>query len=209
MINKFISGLSPKEKKILFAAALFALVALFDRLLVGPSLGRLHDIDDSIVKEVDSIQQNIRFLAHRDKIIKEAAVFKDFFSKDVKTEEEVIAGFLRKIETIASESQVETSKITPAGQDYQKDHLKYYVSLDCSGKFENITNFIYAVNNSRELLKVEKINLLGNTRDAEKVQANLTISKMIIGADPSVDPKTLVKVKEPDAPARSENPQQK
>ena len=209
MINKFISGLSPKEKKILFAAALFALVALFDRLLVGPSLGRLHDIDDSIVKEEDSLQQNIRFLAHRDKIIKEAAVFKDFFSKDVKTEEEVIAGFLRKIETIASESQVETSKITPAGQDYQKDHLKYYVSLDCSGKFENITNFIYAVNNSRELLKVEKINLLGNTRDAEKVQANLTISKMIIGADPSVDPKTLVKVKEPDAPARSENPQQK
>ena len=50
------------------------------------------------------------------------------------------------------------------------------------------------MNNSKDLLKIEKMNVLSNARDAEKVQAALTISRMIIGADPSADPKSLVKI---------------
>lgn len=196
MINKFISGLSAAEKKVLIIAAVFVLLALFDRLLIGPSLAKLKDIDENIVKEETIIKQNMRFLTYRDRIVKEAATFKDFYSKDVRAEEEVIGEFLKKIELMATQSQVELSKISPAGQDYQKDFIKYLITLDCSGKLESITNFIYAVNNSKDLLKIEKMNILGNNRDVEKVQASLTISRMIIGADPSASPKSLVKIKE-------------
>jgi hypothetical protein len=208
LINKFISGLSANEKKILAFAGLIVLVALFDRLLVAPSMNRLREIDESIAKEEVNVKQNLSFLAHRDRIIQESATFKDYYVKGVRAEEEVIADFLKKIEYLATESQVTLAKVSPDGQDYQKDFIKYRVTLECTGKMENITGFIYAVNNSPELLKVEKMSLLGNARDAEKIQATITISKMIMGADPSVDAKTLVKVQEAPKTAPAETPQQ-
>lgn len=207
MVNKFISGLSPKEKKILTFAALVVLVTLFDRLLVAPAMSRLHEIDDSIVKEEMVVGQNLRFLAHRDRIVKEASAFKDFYTKDVRTEEEVIAEFLKKIESLATQSQVELSKVSPSGQDAQKEYIKYLVTLDCTGKFENIANFMYAVNSSKDLLKIEKMTITGNARDAEKVQTNMTISRMIVGEDPAVDAKSLVKVQQGSQGAKDAPPQ--
>jgi Tfp pilus assembly protein PilO len=193
LISKFISGLTANEKKILVIAGLFVLFALFDRLLVGPSLGRMKELDESIAKEEDVIKQNMRFLGYRERIVKDAATFKDFYTKDVRSEEEITADFLKKLELMGTQSSVELSKISPAAPEYQKDYVKYFVTMDCSGKLEAITAFVYAINNSKELVKVEKMTLGGNARNAEVVQASLTVSKMIVGADPSVDPKDLVR----------------
>ena len=196
MINKFISGLKPNERKILAIVSVVVILGLFYGLLLRPALKRSGEIDAMIAKEENTVRKNATFLAGRDKAVQEAGSFKDYFTKDVKSEEEVIADFLKKIESQASQSGVQTSKISPAGQDYQDDYLKYLVSVDCSGTLENLTNFIYAINNSKELIKVEKMNIGGNAKNAEIVQASMTISKMIIGADPSVEAKKLVHVKE-------------
>jgi hypothetical protein len=197
LISKFISGLTVSEKKILTIAALFVLFALFDRLLVGPSLGRMKELDDSIAKEEDVIRQNMRFLGYRERIVKDAATFKDFYTKDIRSEEEVTADFLKKLELMGTQSSVELSKIAPAAPEYQKHYVKYFVTMDCSGTLENITAFVYAINNSKELVKVEKMTLGANARNVEGgVQASLTVSKMIVGADPSVDPRDLVRVTE-------------
>ncbi|MFH0753698.1 MAG: hypothetical protein V2A70_03955, partial [Candidatus Omnitrophota bacterium] len=155
MINKFISGLSVNEKKILMITSLFVLLALFDRLLVGPSLSRMKELDDSIAKEEDVIRQNMRFLGYRDRIVKDAAAFKDFYTKDVRSEEEITADFLKKLELMGTQSKVELSKISPAGQEESKDYVKYLATMDCSGKLEDVTAFVYAINNSSELIKVE------------------------------------------------------
>ncbi len=199
MISKFISGLTANEKKILTITSLFVLLALFDRLLVGPSLGRMKELDENIAKEEDVIKQNMRFLGYKERIVKDAATFKDFYTKDVRSEEEVTADFLKKLELMGTQSAVELSKISPVAPEYQKDYVKYFATMDCSGKLENITAFVYAINNSKELIKVEKMTLGSNARNAEVVQASLTISKMIVGADPSIDPKDLVRVKESQA----------
>lgn len=193
MINKFISGLSANEKRILLIASLFLLVALFDRLMLAPSLGRLKELDQIIVKEENSIAQNLRVLAHRDRIMKESDAFKDFYASEVRAEEEVIAEFLKKVEALASKAEVELSKVAPAGQESERDYIKYLVTLDCAGTFEAITNFIFLVNNSKELLRVEKMSIAAGQRDTDRVQSSLSISKMIIGADSSKDAKSLVR----------------
>jgi Tfp pilus assembly protein PilO len=206
LINKFISGLSPNEKKILTVASIFVLLALFDRLLVGPSLMRMRELDDKIVKEEDSIRQNMRFMGYKDRIVKQASTFRDFYTLSVRSEEEITADFLKKLEILGTQSKVELSKISPAGADVQKQYVKYLVTLDCSGKLEDITAFLYAINNSAELIKVEKMLISGNARNAEVVQASLTVSKMIVGADPSVEAKTLVRLREsaPSEPVKTE-----
>lgn len=196
MLNKFISGLSAAGKIVFSIAVIAVVLALFDRLFLGPSNGKIKDIEEKIVSEEIAVKQDLKFLEHRDGIITEASAYRDFYTSDVRAEDEVVAEFLKKVELMATQAQVETSKITPAGKEYQTQYLKYLVTLDCSGKFENITNFVYALNNARELFRVEKLNIIGNTRDAEKVTANVTVSRMIMGADPSMDAKSLVKIKE-------------
>ncbi len=208
MFSKFISGLSPNEKKMLGIASLFVLLALFCRLLIGPSLSRMKELDENIAKEQDVIRQNMRFLGYRERIVKDASAFKDFYTQDVRTEDEIIADFLKKLELMGTKSKVDLSKISPAAQEYQKNYVKYLVTMECSGKLEDVTSFLYTINNSKELIRVEKMTLAGNTRAAGTVQASLTVSKMIVGADPSADPKTLVRVREEAKPeaAKAEAP---
>jgi hypothetical protein len=208
LFSKLISGLSPKERKVLIFAAIIAVAALFDRLLIAPSLSQLRVVDGKIAEQQRVIEQNMRFLTRRDSIIKEAAVYKDFYTKSIQAEEAVIAEVLKKVESLASKSEITLVKVFLDGQDKQKDYLKYFVTLDCSGKFENITNFMYAVNSSPELLKVEKMNLLANPRDVEKIQATITISKMIMGADPTVEAGSLVKSKQEPEATPAATPQQ-
>ncbi len=188
---------------MLAIASLFVLLALFFRLLLGPSVNRMNELDESIAKEEDVIRQNTRFLGYRERIVKEASAFNDYYTQDVRTEDEIIADFLRKLEVMGTKSKVELSKISPAAQEYEKHYVKYLVSMECSGKLEDVTGFLYTINNSRELIRVEKMTLAGNARTAGTVQASLTVSKMIVGADPSVDPKSLVRVREE---AKSEVP---
>lgn len=196
MINKFISGLKPDQRKILTIVAVVLILGLFYALLLRPAWNRSSEIDQLTDKEKNLVNKNASFLATRDKVIKEAGAFKDYFAKDVRTEDEVIADFLKKVELLATQSGVLLSKISPAGQESQNDYLKYFVSADCSGTLESLTNFIYAVNSSRELTKVEKMNLGANAKSPETVLASLTISMMIIGADPSVEAKKLIRVQE-------------
>ncbi len=189
-------------------ASLFVLLALFCRLLIGPSLSHMKELDENIAKEQDVIRQNMRFLGYRERIVKDASAFKDFYTQDVRTEDEIIADFLKKLELMGTKSKVDLSKISPAAQEYQKNYVKYLVTMECSGKLEDVTSFLYTINNSKELIRVEKMTLAGNTRAAGTVQASLTVSKMIVGADPSADPKTLVRVREEAKPeaAKAEAP---
>lgn len=195
MFNQFISKLNPLQRTIFFGAAIVLIIVLFYFLLLVPSLSRIKQIDASIVKQEDLIREDLKFLENKDVVEKEVAVFKNYYTNDVKAEDEVIASFLKQVELLGTQSNVQLSKISPAGHDYQKDYLKYFLTVDCSGSFENVTNFIYAVNNSKDLLKVEKMNL-GASRGGDNIQAGLTVSKMIIGADPSVDAKQFIKIKE-------------
>jgi len=195
LFNQFISKLNPLQRKLFFGAAIVLMIVLFERLLLAPSLSRIKQIDASIAKQEETIKENLKFLENKGTVDKEVAVFKDYYTNDVKAEDEVIASFLKQVELLGTQSSVQLSKITPAGHDYQKDYLKYFVTVDCSGSFENVTNFVYTVNNSKDLLKVEKMNL-GASRGGDNIQASLTVSKMIIGADPSVDAKQFVKIKE-------------
>ena len=196
MFNKFISDLKPTQRKILFSVAVCAILGLFYGLLLRPALSRSGQIDSLIMKEKQEVRKNMTFLSSRDKVLKETGAFKVYFTKDVKSEKEVIAELLKEVSLLANAAGIQISKTSPSGQDYQNDYLKYMVTIDCSGSMDNLTNFIFTINNSKELLKVEKMNLGANAKSADTVQATLTISKMIIGADPAVEAKSLVRVKE-------------
>ena len=57
------------QKKLLMVAVVIVIAALFDRLLIGPTMSRLSSINEDITKEETSISQDMRFLGYKDRIV--------------------------------------------------------------------------------------------------------------------------------------------
>ena len=62
VITKFISGLNDNQKRLLVIAVVIVIAALFDRLLIAPTMSRLSSIENDIAKEEVTIKQESSFL---------------------------------------------------------------------------------------------------------------------------------------------------
>ena len=102
MINKFLSGLSSLGKKLLVVTLIVIIIALFDRLLIGPTMSRLDAIRQDTQKEEDTIKSNLRFLSYKNRILKEAKAVDPYVTQIIPTEDEIISAFLKKIVTTFS-----------------------------------------------------------------------------------------------------------
>ena len=81
MFNEYYSKLSEKEKKICNIAIVIVILALFDRLFLGPVLSRIGEVDEEITKQEVSIVRDLRFLSYKDRILKESDEYKKYFSE--------------------------------------------------------------------------------------------------------------------------------
>lgn len=180
-IRSFISGLKDHEKKLLFCALIVIVFALFDRLLISPNLAKSSLLEEEISNEKKGIEQDLRFLGYKDKIISERENLQGYLTKTLPNEEELISAFLKRLESLAGEANIVIGKISPSAGRVVGDTLRYGADLDCSGKFADIVTFMHKINSSKDLLKVTKYTLQGKKTDADdNMKASLTIEKAII-----------------------------
>ena len=112
-INKFIAGLNDNQKKLLVIAVVIVIAALFDRLLIAPTMSRLSSIEEDITKEEATIRQDMRFLGYKDRIAKESQEIDPYLTRTKLTDDEMIAGFLNKIQNLASQTKVNLNQDKP------------------------------------------------------------------------------------------------
>ena len=183
-INKFIAGLNDLQKKLLVVAVVIVIAALFDRLLIGPTMSRLSAIEEDITKEEVTIKQDMRFLGYKDRIIKESSEIDPFITKNKLSDNEMIAAFLNKIQNLASLSKVNLIKIIPGTGEQDADYFKYQADLECSGDLSDVIAFMHAINSDTELMKVDKFNFTGKKSDSNEIKASMTIEKIVVTSKP-------------------------
>ncbi|MBF0571682.1 MAG: type 4a pilus biogenesis protein PilO [Candidatus Omnitrophica bacterium] len=184
-INKFIAGLNDNQKKLLIIAVVIVIAAFFDRLLIGPTMSRLSAIEEDITKEEASIKQDIRFLGYKDRILKESNEIAPYLTKNMSTDEEMIAAFLKKIESLATQAKVNLIKVSPAPGEQDAEYWKYHADLECSGNLADVVSFMHLINSNTDLMKVDKFNFSGKKSDTDEIKATMTIEKIV------VSPKTM------------------
>jgi hypothetical protein len=180
VIPKFLSDLSDNGKKLLTVALIIIVIALFDRLLIDPTMSRLSAINQDIAKEEKAIKQDLHFLGYKDKILKESKVFDPYLTKELPAEEEIIATFLKKVEMLANNANVTLIKVTPSTGTQEKEYLKYQADLECSGKLADVITFMHMVDTSNELMKVTKYNFSSKKADSDEIKAVLTVAKIVV-----------------------------
>ncbi len=184
-IQEFYTKLSPKEKNMAHIAGGFILIALFANLFLYPFISKLESLNQDIAENKDGLTRDSHFLKHREKILKEREVFSVYQTDDAKAEEQIIADFLKAIELLASEAKINLSKLNPAEVTPKKGYVEYYANLECDGRLQDVAQFLHKIDSTPNLLRVEKINMLGNKASAEGVKASVKIAKLVI------DPKTI------------------
>ena len=183
-INKFIAGLNDNQKKLLVIAVVIVIAALFDRILIGPTMSHLSVIEEDIVKEEAQIKQDIHFLGYKDRILKESDEIVPYLTKKRLTDNEMIAAFLNKIQNLASQAKVNLIKINPAVGEQEAEYWKYQTDLECSGQLADVISFMHLVNSGRELMKVDKFNFSAKKSDTDEIKAAMTIEKIVVTDKP-------------------------
>ena len=183
-ITKFISGLNENQKKLLVITVVIVIAALFDRLLITPTMSRLSSIEEDISKEEASIRQDMRFLGYKDRIIQESNEIEPYLTKDRATDEEMIAGFLKKLESLASQANVTLIKVNPAPGEQDAQYWKYQADIECSGNLADVVSFMHVINSNSELMKVIKFNFSAKKSDTDEIKATMTVQKIVVTAKP-------------------------
>lgn len=179
-IAEFYNKLNDKERKVFYVAIAALVLAFFDMLFLRPVLSRLADLEEKIHSTTIDIEKNIRFISYRDKIMAEQEAFQQYETGEDKIGEEVIAGFLKTIETLAVEAGVGLSRVTPAEVNDKKGSVLYYANVDCSGKLEDMITFMHRINTTNNLLKIIRMNMMGNKASKEEVKGELKVAKLVI-----------------------------
>lgn len=180
MIQNFISKLSPQERKIFYIAACFIILALVDRIFFGPLTSKLKSLDEDIEQEKNVIKRDLRFLMYKDKILKENEELSIYYSKAPKTEEEIIADFLKAVEILATEAKINLIKVSPSETKPKKGYVEYYADLECDGPLENVAKFIHSIDSSKDLLKIVKMDLAPKKASANEISAVMSVVKFVI-----------------------------
>ena len=183
-INKFIASLNDNQKKLLMVTIVIVGAALLDRLFISPTMSHLSAIEEDITKEEAKIKQDMRFLGYKDRILKESKEIDPYLTKELSTNEEVVAAFQEKVEALATQSKVTLIKITPAPGEQDADYWKYEADLECSGNLADVISFMHSINSNNELMKVLKFNFSGKKSDTDEIKATMTIEKIVVTDKP-------------------------
>ncbi|MCA9408893.1 MAG: hypothetical protein KC733_09395 [Candidatus Omnitrophica bacterium] len=180
MLQKFFAKLSAKEKKILYIAFPIVLLALFDRLLLGPSLNKIKFLDEEIIREEAAVKRDLRILSYKDNILKEQQIMDKFLLEEIPDDDVINNQFFSIVEKLATQANVNLIKGSPDEPRKNKDYIEYVANLDCSGDLKDVINFMHLINSTDDLLKVVRFNMTPKRGTPDGVTASLTVIKMVM-----------------------------
>lgn len=182
-MQKFISKLSPNEKKIFYVTVAIVTFAMLDRLFFGPVLSRIKGIDDEIKAQQSSIQRDLRFLAFKSKINDESQDLKKYMSSKKMAEDDINTEIFSRIEKIANQNSVSLIKSNPTTPLKQDNFTQYYANVECAGSLKDVTNFMYTINTTDELFKIVKYSMTPKKGSETDVNLTLTIAKLVVSPE--------------------------
>ena len=160
------------------------MLALFDRLFLGPVLKKLNEIDTAIAAQEASIARDIRLLSYRDRILEESEIFSKYYTAQVNDESKLKGDFAKVVQRLSTDTEVEKVKSNPLEPVKERMYSLYFIEYDFAGPLKNMVSFIHSVNTTDELLKVANFKMTPK-RGTDNVNASMTIAKMVINENSS------------------------
>ena len=175
----FVSHLSKRERIIFYITVGILSLIILDRLIIYPVLSKMRSLDEGIGQEKTLIKRDLHILSQKERIIQEAEKYAAYSIQDLSTEE-VTTLLLKEIGNLANKTSVYLIDIKPTGIKEEDVYRKYLVNLSCEAQMEQIISFMYSIEDSNSLLKIEKYNISPKSEDSSIARCSMVISKTAI-----------------------------
>jgi len=176
-LHTFLSHLSKRERNILYAAVFIVSLVLLDRLIIHPIYFKMESLGKEIREKESAVKKNLRIVSQKDRILAESAKYSSFLSAS-ESEEEEVTSILKEIETIANKNSIYLSDMKPGSLKKMGDSKKYTVNLNCEAQMEQLTEFMYNIENSNKLLTIEKYEISPKSKESSIAKCSMSISKI-------------------------------
>lgn len=173
------SNLSQREKKLFYLTIGLITVLFIYRFIIRPVVVTWKDLNERISVSNLKFEKSQKILSLKGRIQRDY----ERYASSVKmsgSEEEEMAKFLTEIESLARSSSVHISGIKPLPIKKVDFYKKYVVELEAEGDIKQVSKFIYDIQNSPQLLKIDKYSLGTKGAGTNLLKCNILVSKVLI-----------------------------
>lgn len=174
-----IYRISKKEKYLLYIAIVCVGCAVLNRIVLRPLMGKSANFNRQIQLKRRMLENSLRLLSQKEDIQKESGKFANF-AKQRFSEEEETASFLDEIEEIAKKSQVLLVDLRPYSAERVDFYIDYKIELEAESDMNQLITFIYNLQNSENILRVQKFHISPKADNPSILRTHLTIIKVLI-----------------------------
>lgn len=174
-----LSTLSKRERAILYiTVGIICAVGLYS-FAIEPGAKKWMEINGQILAKRVRFQKDLKLIAQRDEIQAHYARFASAIRKKGSDEEE-LASLLSEIETLARESAVHITGIKPRAVREMDFYTRYVVEVEAEALIDQLTDFLYNLSKSSQLLKVERLELNAKSGETKVLKSSLLATKVLI-----------------------------
>jgi Tfp pilus assembly protein PilO len=175
----FIDHLNKREKKLFYIVLVFLAIVFSNNFVVTPLKKEIGLVKQEKIKKEIEWKKNNQIIKQKKQIKEEFEKYMAFIKKKGSDEEDV-ASFLKEIESLAQKSKVSLINIKPQPVKKMEFYKKYTIEIKGEGHIEQFVKFIYYLQKSYQILKVEKIHFNVRNSFSTRVKGSLIITKILV-----------------------------
>ncbi len=170
-----------KRKRYTFYIIIVILVAVFlDKVVFQAVMGRMDELNSAILVQERKMQKTLGILSMEDLITEEYAKCIEGVGRKYSEEEEK-SKLLSEIERLARSSLVSLKNIKPGAIKKIGPYEEYTIKIEVEAKMNYLVDFIYKLERSPCLLRVESFQLRTKDKKSPILRGQMTITEILIG----------------------------
>ncbi len=166
------SSVLSKRKRIILYSAIVALVVLCYNFIIRPQIEKLAGLNEKVAMQEIRLKKNLGIISKRDYIVGQHHRYLAYIEEDRPYEAKAITTSpLEEIERIARDCELFVAEIKPLKADI--------VQMKAEASINSVIRFIYALQNSPDFLRIEKMRLSGKKGYSGVLKADLQIGPIL------------------------------
>lgn len=174
----FLANLSKRERILLYLAATFISLNLFYKFAIKPLLKKWDLLNQQILNSEIELKRSLKYLNLKDEVENIYLSYIGHIKKSGADEEELTV-FLNEVEKVARASGMHIANIRPEPVKDLEFYKKYLLEMNCEATMENYIEFIYNLQKTAQLIRVEKLKLFSQGKANPLLKARLLITKVL------------------------------
>lgn len=178
-MKDFLTKLNPREKKISGIALSVIVIAMAYHGILTPLTQKITQLDDEIFAIEMKLKKAKIFIRQKEEILEEAKKYPNLSQLDAGSDEEETAKILSMIEQTARKYGISLSDVKPNPIKSDNWMKRFEVELVGECSIEQLTQFIFDLEHSPEMLKVEALSSAPKEENSPVLRSQVTVVRTV------------------------------